>query len=114
MIYKGKKREIEPFDLDYYLKTDEENLSLLKKIDKEAKDKGDILYRYFTEPFADGEAIYQVIKVNKKTVRIRVCLGIGDEWVIPYLGEECSISKEYVESKINHRDTLDEMFKKNE
>ena len=104
MLYIPKERVLEPFDLDKYLKIDQENMDLLEKIDKDAREKGQILYRYITEPYADGKAIYQIVKVNKKTVRIKVCLGIGDEWITPMFGEECLVSKDYVEEALKRRD----------
>ena len=104
MLYIPKERVVEPFNIDEYLRIDQENLDLLEKIDKEAREKGEILHRYITEPYADGKAIYQIIKVNKKTVRIKVCLGIGDEWVLPMFGKECLVSKDYVEEVLKRRD----------
>lgn len=104
MLYIPKERVLEPFNLDEYLRIDQENLDLLEKIDKEAREKGEILHRYITEPYADGKAIYQIIKVNKKTVRIKVCLGIGDEWVLPMFGEECLVDRNYIEESLKRRD----------
>ena len=104
MLYIPKERVLEPFNLDEYLRIDQENLDLLEKIDKEAREKGEILHRYITEPYADGKAIYQIIKVNKKTVRIKVCLGIGDEWVLPMFGEECLVDRNYIEETLKRRD----------
>lgn len=86
------------------------NWERLQQCDKEAKEKGELAGRYIDEPFADGKAIYQIIRVNKKTVRIRVCTGLGDDWIIPYWGEETSIDKTYALNKVAQRDALDELF----
>lgn len=83
----------------------------LRKIDSEAKSQGTLLHRYIAEPHADGNAIYQIIRVNKKTVRIRVCTGLGDDWTIPYWGKETSIPLDYAKESINRRDALAEIFK---
>jgi len=88
----------------------EENRKLLDEIDKEAKDKGELLWRTIQEPFADGYAVYQIIKVNKKTARIRCCSGLGDDWMIPYWGEETSVDLDYVESKIQQKDAMAAFF----
>lgn len=89
------------------------NWKQLKECDKRAKEGGFLVGRYIKEPFADGYAIYQVIRENKKTVRIRVCTGIGDDWVIPYLGQETSVDMAYVTQNIAQREALAAIFSKN-
>lgn len=71
--------------------------------------------RFFTEPVADGMVIYKVVKENKKTVRIRLQNGEDnvlnpDMYCVPYWGQEATVDKEYVVSKISMREHLDEMF----
>lgn len=88
----------------------ERNWKHLKNCDEKAAAKGSLVGRYIDEPFADGKAIYQIIKENKKTVRIRVCTGLGDDWVIPYWGEETSIKKDYALQKIRLRELLKKFF----
>ena len=90
----------------------DQNWEKLEKCDKEAAAKSELVGRYITEPFADSSAVYQIIKENKKTVRIHVCTGIGDDWVIPYWGKEATVDKEYVLKKIKQREFLENMFKK--
>lgn len=97
-----------------FLETIKKNWAKLQECDKTAKEKGELVGRYIDEPFADGKAIYQIIKENKKTVRIRVCTGLGDDWVIPYWGEETTIDKEYAVKKVAQRDALTELFRKKE
>jgi len=97
-----------------FLETIKKNWAKLQECDKTAKEKGELVGRYIDEPFADGKAIYQIIKENKKTVRIRVCTGLGDDWVIPYWGEETTIDKEYAVKKVAQRDALVELFRKKE
>jgi len=87
-----------------------ENQAILDQIDSEAKDKGELLWRYIQEPFADGYAIYQIIKVNKKSVRIEVCTGLGDDWVIPYWGEEATIDLDHAQWRLQIRDNLNSFF----
>ncbi len=105
-----------PQKIDYDVPTDEwlqimkDNQKELDKIDKEAKEKGTLLYRYISEPVADGQAVYQITKVNKNTVKIEVCTGLGDDWQIPYWGQEATIERDYAEQKIQGKDNLAKIF----
>jgi len=89
-----------------------ENEALLKKIDKEAKDKGELLWRYFEEGVADGAAVYQIIRINRHTVRIAHCTELGDDYIISYWGSEATIDKAYAQAKVAWRDSIDELFAK--
>jgi hypothetical protein len=64
-----KYTQIEPTDLSIDIKTlvanSDKNLEHLDKIDKKAKEKSEILHRYFTETVADGRAFYQVVRLKK-------------------------------------------------
>ena len=92
--------------------TSDMNFKNLKAIDENAKRKGSLLWRYIEEPHADGYAYYQIVKVNKKSVRIvNVTLG-GDDWMIPYWGEETTIDIEYAKQSIKWRDGISKLFKK--
>jgi hypothetical protein len=82
----------------------------LDKEDAKAKKKGVLKGRYITEPYADGQAVYKIVKVNKKTVKIEVVVGIGDDWAIPYWGAETSIERDYAEKKIAQRDAMTKIF----
>ena len=88
------------------------NWNKLEAIDENAKNNNQLLYRYISHPYADGEAFYQIIKENKTTVRLRACTGLGDDWVLPAWGKECSISKSQAELFIKRRDGLKELFSK--
>jgi len=87
-----------------------ENQVLLDQIDADARAKGELLWRYIQEPFADGYAVYQIIRVNKKSVRIKVCGGLGDDWIIPYWGEEATIDIEHAQWRLQMRDNLNSLF----
>jgi hypothetical protein len=84
----------------------EGNRKLMEQKDMEAKEKGVLKGRYINEQYADGYAFYEIIRENKKTVRIRVIKNIGDDWVIPYWGEEATIDKEHALKNIGWRDFM--------
>jgi predicted nucleic acid-binding Zn ribbon protein len=59
----------------------------LMKQDKKAKDAGKVVGRVIEVSVADGSAYYEVIKENKKTVKIRWVPGIHDEYRTIYWGK---------------------------
>lgn len=99
-------------DIDARLKIDDDNFKRLEECDKKAKERGSLVGRFIQEQYADSYAYYQIIKENKKTVRIRVCTGIGDSWTIPYWGKEATIEKSYAIESIRRRDALNRIFSK--
>lgn len=88
----------------------EANMRKVKEADKKAKEKCKLVGRYIDKPYADGAAIYKIIRENKNTVRIKVVVDIGDDWVIPYWSREATIDKSYALSKLAFRDRIHEMF----
>lgn len=102
MLYK-EIREEEEMDC---LRRWDLNCEQVEKIDEEAKKTGSILHRFIYEPYADGKAVYQVVKLNKKTVRLKVVKGIGDDWVLPWWGEEILLVRSLIEEKIRDKDNL--------
>jgi len=88
------------------------NWKQIEVCDNLAAKAGSLVGRYITEPVADGSAVYQIIRENKKTVRIKLCTGIGDDWAVPYWGIETTIDKQYAVDKIRNRERLEEFFRK--
>ena len=86
------------------------NWDRLNKIDAKAKAEGTLLYRYIDHPYADGRAYYQIVKVNKRSVSIKVLGGLGDDWVLPAWGRECKIPKNLAEQFVARRDALAKLF----
>ena len=74
--------------------------------DNTGRDNNTLVGRYIAEPQGDGQAIYQIIKDNKNTVRIKLCRNIGDDWSISYWGEEATIDKEFAIQSIGFRDHM--------
>jgi hypothetical protein len=91
-------------------KTMDENQKLLDEIDKKAKEDGGLLWRYIQEPVADGYAVYQITRVNKNSVRIVHCTGLGDDYFVNYWGEEATIDLDYANMLVSHRDYLGTLF----
>lgn len=90
----------------------DKNFNALVESDQVAKERGALVGRYVSEPFADGQAFYKVVAETKTKVKIEVVSGIGDDWVIPYWGSKATISKDYARKRIAFRDAMDEIFKK--
>lgn len=84
----------------------------MNEIEKAAIEEGGLLHRFIYEPVADGKAIYQIVRVNKRTVNIRLCSLDGKyaDYVIPYWGESASIDKAYAEASIQRQDTMRALF----
>ena len=91
-------------DTKTVMKAWDTNLKQLEKQDKEAKRSDSLVGRYITEPVADGHAYYQIIKENKATVKIRLCVGLGDDWQVHYWGVEANIDKDYALQSLENRD----------
>lgn len=87
------------------------NWGKLERCDEEAKKRGTLVGRIITHPFADGKAVYQITADNGKTVHIKVCTGIGDDWTLPAWGEECEISKDLARRFIDQRERIAALFK---
>jgi hypothetical protein len=90
----------------------EANMKRLEEIENKAIAQGGLLYRFLYEGVADGKAIYQIIRVNKTTVRVRVCSvdGCFYDYVVPQWGDEATIPKEYAESGIRFQDLFRSRF----
>jgi len=87
------------------------NWNVLNGIDKEQKDKGEYLWRYFRRNVADGYAIYQIVKVTKKSAKVEVCRGVElDEWTDNLLGYECELPLKIVTDMIDSKDKMDAFF----
>lgn len=88
--FKGKDGHI---DFDKISEVYDRNHAVIRGWDDAAKKTKKWIGRTLTECVGEGRAIYVVVKENKKTVKIKVCRGLGDDWVSRHFGEECSISK---------------------
>ena len=90
------------------------NQKRIDDIEKKAIASGEMLYRFITEPVADGQAVYQIVQINKTTVKIKLCQidPLYCEYVVPYWGAEATIKKDYAEQSIRSQDALRKIFSK--
>ena len=85
------------FNIDEWIKLEEENRMQIKRIEERAIQAESLLYRFLYEPVADGKGIYQIIRLNKKTCRLRYCSTDGyQSYVVRQWGEEATVSMDYV------------------
>lgn len=98
-------------DVNKFLEECATNMKKITNKDEKAKAEGKLVGRYIAESFADGQAIYVITKELEVWVEIKVCTGIGDDWVIPYWGEKARIDKAYALRNINRRDSIEKLFK---
>ncbi len=66
--------------------------TLLKKLNKEATERGSLVGRFLKIPWADGYAIYQITEIYSDSCTVKVCEGFPDDWVVSDIGEEGVIS----------------------
>jgi hypothetical protein len=115
LIYKPKSTDGFTYETyDEYDKIRRENWKSLNDLDKQAKEAGQLVGRYIKHQIADGYAYYQIIKEHKKSVRIRLCEGLGDDYFIQAWGGESTISIDKALSFISNREWLENLGKKGE
>lgn len=88
----------------------EERWAALNAQDQAAKAAGTLVGRFITHPIADGKAVYEIVKVTKRTAHIQVVTGIGDDWVVPAWGMFARINLKTAQEFVNRRDRLDALF----
>lgn len=93
------------------LKAQDEKMELVTARDRTARLKNQILHRYIRIPVADGFALYEIVRVNRMSVRIRVITGIGDDWRVSYFGDEATVDKQYAIENIQFRDNVHKLFR---
>ena len=87
------------------------NYEVLKGIDREQRNRGELLWRYFRRNVADGYAYYQITKVRERTAVVEVCRGIClDEWTDNMLGEKCVLPIKIVNDLIQQKDNFERLF----
>lgn len=91
-------------DFNASAKAMEENFNEMLRQEKEAYDNGQLVGRLISVPQADGRAWYQIIRENKNSVRIRVCIGIGDDWISPIWGGEATLQKKDMHLHLKRRE----------
>lgn len=115
MLYSPVKRCTEENYFDTYTEVTETNLKRIKEIEQKAIADGGLLHRFLYESVADGQAIYQIIKVGKRTVKVALCSidGLYINYVVPQWGDLSTIKKDYAERSIRMQDAWREAINKN-
>jgi hypothetical protein len=112
----SKYKQLYPTDMGFdkireVCQNSERNLDELKRIDKQARENGTLLYRYFSTPVADGRAYYQITRVKKSTCVLTRCEGIClDEYADNILGDECEMPLKKVEEFVNRQQAINRLF----
>lgn len=89
------------------------NQAELDACDQEAQDAWRLTGRYFYESVADGYAFYQIVRENKKTVRIRHCLGVAaDDYQVHVWGPEASIPTALAQRLVDRHAAIARLFGK--
>ena len=107
MLYQPVKTCVNYTDYREVEDAQKQNLARIEEIEKAAIARGGLLHRFIYESVADGKSIYQIIKVNKKTVQVHLCPvdGLYSDYVVPYWGMRATIPIEYAEKSIRAQDT---------
>lgn len=93
------------------IENSKKNFEHLQHIDRLVKAEGELFHRSFNTPVADGRAYYQITRVKKKTVIVKLCPGIClDEYQDNILGEECEIPLSKARQLVAQADALAEIF----
>ncbi len=87
-----------------YLETMGDNWKAMAEKDRLAKECGQLVGRYITEPIVDDCSFYEIVEEHEATVRIRLIRGIEDNWPSPYWGRENTMMKEYAQQNLKRRD----------
>lgn len=109
-IYVPKVVEYGTMSWEKISRIQDENREQLERCDRLAKRSKSIIGRYIQHQFADGYAIYQIIRELRGDVYIKVCVGLGDDWVLPAWGRGCWIDKTTAIQFLKQRDMLAELF----
>ena len=83
------------------------NWDFLTQVDKGQKNAGEIIYRYLAFPYADGQAVYQIVQLCGTMVKICSCKGLGDDYEYPEHGAESVLPLETVKALLRRRDIWD-------
>lgn len=107
MIYTYKTPEwVGPESLgdDERNRVKELNLAIIDRIEKEAIDRGCLLYRFVYEVTNQGLAIYQIIKVNRVSCLLRYCPLDGINTPTEQWGNEVHVGTEYIMNRVKSWD----------
>lgn len=111
-FYKPNPVDFMNKDYNVFISQQEANWNLVVESDKKAKGAKTLEGRYVQLPYADGQAVYIVTRQGERTCTLEVVTGIGDDWVIPYIGKKGSMKTDLVMKNIKGREAMEEIFSK--
>lgn len=82
------------------------NEERIEEIDRIQRDKGETLYRFMRFVVADGFAVYQVTNICGNIAKVKVCRGLGDDYVYFPYGESADVKLSEVEEYLSRHDAL--------
>jgi hypothetical protein len=119
MLKKLYAQEAEPIDYSLNVRIDwdalhdqqKQNFERLKQEDAEARAQGTLLGRYIYFSVGDGRAFYQIVKVNKRSVRVMHCPNVApDDWTLPMLGFEGTLTFQQALHETQRIEAIDRLF----
>lgn len=102
--YKDKCVKVD-WDKDFN-KSINDNYKLMNSIIKDCVEKNTIEGLILSFGVADGEAYYQIIKVNKTTVNVELCENLGDDYRLATIGVKGTIKKQIALSQLEFKKYL--------
>lgn len=106
--YKPKVVFEDSSNIEQHIAAAKINFEYLKELDAYGKSKKKLLWRYIVSPQGDGKCFYQVVREGKLTCTVRICTAIDlDNWHIPVIGVEGTMSTNKVREYIRQRELLE-------
>ncbi len=81
----------------------QKNEERIKEIDRIQRDKGETLYRFIRFGVADGFAVYQITDICGSIAKVKLCRGLGDDYVYEPYGESADVKLSEIEAHLKKR-----------
>lgn len=98
-LYKNERTNVN-YDMDpeIFCKAIDSNIKLVNEINNDCLKKNELLGFIISIPVADGEAFYQVIKIDDKKAKVEYC-NTGDDYRDYILGDGGYIRRNIIDSQ---------------
>lgn len=97
-------------DTKMWMKAHDNNYKQLMALDKKAKKAKSLVGRVYQENVADGYAYYLITAESARTVTLRHVKGIGDDYMVRFIGEGGSVDKRKIVNMMEMHDELVALF----